>query len=527
MNNNKICFITCVNDMEMYNECVKYLSYLEVPEGYEIDNIYIEDAESMTQGYNEAMKVSDAKYKVYLHQDVFIINKNFIYDIINIFNKNEDIGLIGVAGAKMLPPNGIWWESGNKHGKVYDSHTGKMELLDLGYVREDYESVQGIDGLIMITQYDVLWREDIFNGWHFYDLSQSVEFIRAGYKVAVPNQNDVWCIHDCGLVNVRNGYEEYRKIFLEEYSRDIFPLVSILIPAYNQTEYLKEAIESAINQTYLNIEIIIGDDSTKDDVCEFLIPYLKKYENISYFKNKRSEMDYGLSNVEELLRRSNGEYVNCLFHDDIFHITKIEKMMNYYINNKDITLVTSHRQLIDEDGNHLPDNGATTRIFDRDSLVNGKQLSLFCLENLTNFIGEPTTVLFKKALLTDGYGRFNKNSYSNISDFATWLTFLIQGDAVYISESLSYFRQHSSQNSHKPEIYAMGIVEWKKIIDDGYKAGLIDKRNEYKELISRWFKILNISICDKELTDNLSVKIKNMMAEVFKDSIDIILAEEK
>ena len=155
MNNKKVCFITCVNDMEMYNECVKYLSYLEVPGDYQVDNIYIEDAVSMTQGYNEAMKASDAKYKVYLHQDVFIINKNFIYDIINIFNKNENIGLIGVAGARVLPTNGVWWESGNKCGKVYDSHTGKMELLDLGDIREDYESVQGIDGLIMITQYDV------------------------------------------------------------------------------------------------------------------------------------------------------------------------------------------------------------------------------------------------------------------------------------------------------------------------------------------------------------------------------------
>ncbi|HBN06436.1 MAG TPA: glycosyl transferase, partial [Bacteroidales bacterium] len=125
-----------------------------------------------------------------------------------------------------------------------------------------------------------------------------------GYKVAVTKQNDVWCIHDCGLVNVRNGYEEYRRVFLQEYSREIFPLVSILIPAYNQTKYLKEAIESAINQTYLNIEIIIGDDSTNDDVHEFLIPYLDNYKNLTYFKNERKAMDYGASNGENLFKRS-------------------------------------------------------------------------------------------------------------------------------------------------------------------------------------------------------------------------------
>ena len=522
MNNNKICFITCVNDMEMYNECVKYLSYLNVPDGYEVDNIYIEDAVSMTQGYNEAMKASDAKYKVYLHQDVFIINKNFIYDIINIFNKNEDVGLIGVAGAKVLPTNGVWWESANKRGKVYDSHTGKMELLDLGDVKEDYDSVQGIDGLIMITQYDVPWREDIFDGWHFYDLSQSTEFIRTGYEVAVPKQDDVWCIHDCGLVNVRNGYENYRRIFLEEYSGEIFPLVSILIPTYNQTKYLKEAIESAINQTYLNTEIIVGDDSTNEDVHKFLLPYLNKYKNIIYFKNERKEMDYGASNGENLFKRSNGEYANYLFHDDIFHATKIEKMMNYYLNNKDITIVTSHRQLIDEDGNYMPDNGATQRIFEKDTLVNGKQLSLICLENLTNFIGEPTTVLFKKSLLTDGFGRFNHNFYLNIGDVATWFSLLRQGDAVYISESLSYFRQHNSQNSHKSEVYTTGIIEWKKIIDDGYNAGIINNRNEYKRLISQWFSLLN-SILINNINSSLSVDLRDGLKKAFKDSIDIIL----
>ena len=295
-----------------------------------------------------------------------------------------------------------------------------------------------------------------------------------------------------------------------------------MIPAYNQTKYLKEAIESAINQTYLNIEIIIGDDSTNDDVHEFLIPYLDNYKNLTYFKNERKAMDYGASNGENLFKRSSGEYVNYLFHDDIFHATKIEKMMNYYLNNKGITLVTSHRQLIDEDRNQMPDNGATQRIFEKDTLVNGKQLSLICLDNLTNFIGEPTTVLFKKSLLADGFGRFNHNFYLNIGDVATWLSLLKQGDAVYISESLSYVRQHNSQNSRKPEVYITGIIEWKKIIDDGYNLGIINSRSEYRRLISQWFSSLN-GILTNNINSNLSVDLRDGLKKAFKDSIDVML----
>ncbi|RUT63328.1 hypothetical protein C1149_16050 [Clostridium botulinum] len=70
--------------------------------------------------------------------------------------------------------------------------------------------------------------------------------------------------------------------------KNIFPLVSVLIPTYNRPEYFKEALESVINQTYRNIEIIIGDDSTNDET-ENLIKenYLNNYDNIKYYHNRK------------------------------------------------------------------------------------------------------------------------------------------------------------------------------------------------------------------------------------------------
>lgn len=218
MVNNKICFISCVNDEFKYKECLKYINSLNIPEGYIIDAIAIRDAYSMTSAYNDAMKESDAKYKVYLHQDTFIINKNFIKEIINIFNKDENVGMIGLTGAKTMPKSGIWWESVNTYGKVYESHTDKMELLSFNECSDDVESVKVIDGFIMITQYDLKWREDIFDGWQFYDLSSSAEFIINGYKVIVPKQNIPWCIHDCGIVvDTRNDYKKYNDLFVKKY----------------------------------------------------------------------------------------------------------------------------------------------------------------------------------------------------------------------------------------------------------------------------------------------------------------------
>lgn len=212
----KIAFISCVNNIEQYNEAKEYIYNLQAPDGFEIEFIKIMNSENIFKGYNKGMKSTDAKYKVYLHQDVFILNEKFILDILKIFHNNKTIGLLGVIGSRKMPQTGIWWDSEDKFGEVYDSHAGQMSLVKFQQPNEEFEIVQAVDGLIMATQYDCNWREDIFNGWHFYDISQCLEFIKNGYFVAVPKQQRTWCLHDCGIANTE-GYEKNRKIFLSEY----------------------------------------------------------------------------------------------------------------------------------------------------------------------------------------------------------------------------------------------------------------------------------------------------------------------
>ena len=73
MDNRKIAFIICVNNNRLYREAEIYIRNLNVPEGFKIEIIPIFNAESMTSGYNSVMKRNNAKYKVYLHQDLFIM----------------------------------------------------------------------------------------------------------------------------------------------------------------------------------------------------------------------------------------------------------------------------------------------------------------------------------------------------------------------------------------------------------------------------------------------------------------------
>lgn len=215
MNEKKICFIMCANDEKYVTEQMRYLNALRIPEGYEIEVLSIWEAVSMAAGYNEAMAASDAKYKIYLHQDVFIINPDFISDMLKVF-EHPEIGMLGMVGAVNLPENAIMW-SGERVGKIcangrYFSKESEMS----GLIEGEEQVVEAVDGLLMATQYDVPWREDIFDGWDFYDVSQSQEFIRKGYQVVVPRQKHPWCLHDDGVLGLKN-YHYYREKFLEEY----------------------------------------------------------------------------------------------------------------------------------------------------------------------------------------------------------------------------------------------------------------------------------------------------------------------
>lgn len=218
MNDKKFCFIVCSNSQLFMEECQLYIEQLYIPEEHEVQLLTIENAKSMAAGYNEAMESTDAKYKIYLHQDVFIINKYFLYHILEIFNQDEEIGLIGMVGSKQMPSSGVMWNA-RQIGNIYSRQEYNL-VEEAEYLQsiQSIEDVEAVDGLCMITSKDIYWREDIFDGWDFYDASQSAEFLRAGYRVVVPTVVHPWCLHDDGQILSMWNYDKYRKKYLEEYT---------------------------------------------------------------------------------------------------------------------------------------------------------------------------------------------------------------------------------------------------------------------------------------------------------------------
>ncbi|MDE5966641.1 MAG: glycosyltransferase family protein [Lachnospiraceae bacterium] len=218
MDNHKFCFIMCVDDAFRAEEAIYYIRRLHVPENYSVDILSVTDAACMTSGYNEGMQASDARYKIYIHQDVLILEKDMLYKLLGLF-QNPDIGMVGVVGEANPPVNGMVWFGGNI-GKLYFQNMGSTILQEYAPAGNPYSTVATIDGMFMATQYDIPWREDIFGGWDFYDASQSMEFHRRCLQVIVPHQETPWCLHDGGVMNLKDYYSQ-RKIFVEEYQKEL------------------------------------------------------------------------------------------------------------------------------------------------------------------------------------------------------------------------------------------------------------------------------------------------------------------
>lgn len=213
-NDRKICFISCVNDEKMYSMSTERLKELDVPPGMTTEYMAVRDAVSMCAGYQQAMEQSDAKYKIYLHQDVLILDELFLVRLVELFSCNQLCGIAGVVGSSNLPANGVWWEGRRLGAIVDDCHDSMIEYRYDG--AEVSRPAMALDGLLLATQYDVPWRCDIFDGWHFYDVSACMEFRRAGYQAVVMGQPETSCAHLCGEVSIE-GYLHYHEIFLHEY----------------------------------------------------------------------------------------------------------------------------------------------------------------------------------------------------------------------------------------------------------------------------------------------------------------------
>jgi glycosyltransferase involved in cell wall biosynthesis len=210
-----------------------------------------------------------------------------------------------------------------------------------------------------------------------------------------------------------------------------FPKVSIVIPVYNGSDYLKEAIDSALAQTYNNIEIIVVNDGSNDGgkTEEIALSY---GDSIRYFRKENggvaTALNFGIDKM-------NGEYFSWLSHDDLFYPHKTETQINEISKLVDkVVFVFSDFQFINGDNQLI-------KYF----RVNEENKNEFGLCILFNQIHGCTVLIHRNILLQ--INGFDKQ-YLTTQDYHAWINIFRKGyDIIHIRDFLVKSRIHDNQGT--------------------------------------------------------------------------------
>lgn len=265
------------------------------------------------------------------------------------------------------------------------------------------------------------------------------------------------------------------------------PLVSIIIPVYNGSDYLKESIESALAQTYDNLEIIVVNDGSNDQgrTEEIALSYGKQ---ITYYSKGNGGVSSALNTGIKLMK---GEYFSWLSHDDLYYPEKISEqiqLLNKVINSK--VIINCNYDVVDESGNLLKSS------MRRNKAQNNKYDANEAFEMLFsggNFNG--CALLIPKKAIIDG--KFFDEDLAFIQDWKMWV--LLSRDNyrfLSVNKPLVKMRVHDNrqtlkiQNLHpvESEDFAFELIDdLAKEIDGNMKEIKIvmmwATRNRYTEVV--------------------------------------------
>jgi glycosyltransferase involved in cell wall biosynthesis len=202
------------------------------------------------------------------------------------------------------------------------------------------------------------------------------------------------------------------------------PLVSIIMPTYNAEKFISKSIQSVLNQTYQNWELIVVNDGSKDNTSKVVESFDDK--RILLIKQKNS----GVSKARNIgIKNAKGAYIAFLDSDDLWLKKKLEIQVNYMLNHPNIVLsYTYYNSFVGDD-----------------TVVKNKQLYPFKINNLNerllvfNFIAT-LTVMVKSDVLKD-IGGFDTQLFGP-EDWDLWIKVSQKGNIGYINQNLALYREH-------------------------------------------------------------------------------------
>jgi glycosyltransferase involved in cell wall biosynthesis len=247
-------------------------------------------------------------------------------------------------------------------------------------------------------------------------------------------------------------------------SENSLPLVTVIIPVYNGTNYLREAIESVLSQTYANYELLVVDDGSTDETWAVIESYGSRLRGIHKDNGGvASALNCGIRNAR-------GEYIAWLSHDDLFLPEKLEHQISFLNKFNEYRACYTDYYIIDTTGN--PVREVETPWYPREKAIRG----LF-----GNMYINGSTMLIERTCF-DQVGFFSEE-LKYTQDAEMWLRLIRQFDIGRLPEKLIKQRTHPAQ--------------WSVSLKPAH-------REETKNLYERIFREWGIAVIFPELSNSLN-----------------------
>jgi len=212
------------------------------------------------------------------------------------------------------------------------------------------------------------------------------------------------------------------------------PRVSICIPVRNGKSFLRLAVESALNQSFQDFEIIIVDNASTDGTPAVAEKLAAQDDRVRLLKN---ENNIGLvGNFNACLKLARGEFIKYLCADDLLLPFCLERMVRSLEKDASVMLVAGGRQIINEVGNVI----GVQQYSRLASSIAGFEVINRCLFG-TNYIGEPSAVMFRREAAQRGF----REEFAHLMDVEMWFHLLEKGKMESLPEPLCAIRRHAAQ----------------------------------------------------------------------------------
>ncbi|MBU3822740.1 glycosyltransferase family 2 protein [Flavobacteriaceae bacterium XHP0103] len=204
-------------------------------------------------------------------------------------------------------------------------------------------------------------------------------------------------------------------------------LVSFVIPCYNDAQYIEQSVNSALNQTYKPIEVIVVDDGSDEETKKVLKTLEPKITKLITQDNQ------GQSTARNAgINEANGDFIVTLDSDDFFEPTFCEKALDAFMDNTEVKLVSCYTYLLYENGNK--------EVF---KTAGGKLPSFLCKNHALG------SAMFRKKDW-EFCGRYDENMTFGYEDWEFYIRLLTNGGyAVSIKEPLYTYRKRNNTTTNK------------------------------------------------------------------------------